>query len=260
MTPWTAGRLCVLDLETTSPDPEQARIVTAAFGYVSGGQPPDVHSLLADPGVEIPVEATAVHGITTETARAEGRPIDEVLDIVLGNLDRRPEGSPIIAFNACYDLTVLDREARRHGYDPLDAHRPLLVVDPLVLDKHLHRYRPGSRKLGALCVHYGVRFEAAHRAGADAIAAGRLAWRIAMSGRVIRRVRDERERLELLRLEREWESVRHDLRLLHQAQVRWRAEQAAGLEAYFERKGRSERVATDWPLIGYASDRETLGK
>jgi DNA polymerase-3 subunit epsilon len=249
---WHDHRFAVLDLETTSPDPEEARIVTAAFGYVSGGQHTDLHCLLANPGVEIPAEATAVHGVTTEHARQHGRPIDEVLDIVLGNLDRRPAGAPVVAFNAAFDLTVLDREARRHGYDPLDAHRPLHIVDPFVIDKHLHRYRPGRRTLTAMCAHYGARLEAAHAAGADAIAAGRLAWAIAKRGRVIRRVRNASELAEFEGLQAEWFQVRDDLELLHRAQVRWRREQALSLAEYFERQGQPKRVATDWPLIPVA--------
>lgn len=247
--PWHEGRLCLLDLETTSADPEEARIVTAAVGYVHGGRESDMHTLLANPGVPIPPEATRIHGITTERARRYGRPIDEVLDIVLGFLDNRPPGSPIIAYNTPYDLTVLDREARRQGYDPLDAHRPLLVVDPLVMDKHLHRYRPGSRKLIDTCRYYHVKLEAAHAAGADAIAAGRLAWVLAKRVSVTRRVRSPEDGMELEQLQTEWLAVRDNLEQLHQAQARWYTIQARGLADYFNRKGQDHDVRAHWPLI-----------
>ena len=41
---------------------------------------------LADPGVEIPLQASAVHGITTERARAEGRPAAEVVAEIVAAL------------------------------------------------------------------------------------------------------------------------------------------------------------------------------
>ena len=73
-----ASRMLSFDLETTSPNPREARIVTSALVRIDGR---DVSSteMLADPGVEIPEAATKVHGISTEKARAEGRPHDEVL-------------------------------------------------------------------------------------------------------------------------------------------------------------------------------------
>jgi DNA polymerase-3 subunit epsilon len=44
----------------------------------------------------------------------------------------------------------------------------LLVVDPLVIDKWLDRYRKGSRKLEAICAHYGAVLDEAHDADFDA--------------------------------------------------------------------------------------------
>jgi DNA polymerase-3 subunit epsilon len=52
-------------------------------------------------------------------------------------------------------------------------------VDPLVIDKAVDRYRRGKRTLTAACEHYGVELTTAHDAGADAVAAGRVAQAIA---------------------------------------------------------------------------------
>lgn len=254
---WHDGRLAVLDLETTAAEPEDARIVSAAVGLVGGGEPTDLITLLANPGIPIPDEAAAIHGITTERAKRDGRPVDEVLDMVLGMLDRRPDGSPVVAMNARYDLTVLDRECRRHGADPVDAHRELLVVDPMILDRRLDKFRAGSRKLNALCAHYGARLEAAHTAGADAIAAGRLAWRIGKSGRVIRNIRYGSDVLERDALQAEWDRAKDHLVVLHGVQAKWAYEDAVELEAYFHkgnpRKGvppQPDRVVPrEWPVI-----------
>jgi DNA polymerase-3 subunit epsilon len=97
---------------------------------------------LVDPGVEIPEGATEVHGITTERVRAEGLPTDAAIGEILTALDQALGTSrPLVIFNARYDLTVLDREARRQHYD-VEEGGPVSslalgcrrVVDPLVLD------------------------------------------------------------------------------------------------------------------------------
>ena len=67
---WHEGPLAGFDTETTGTDPETARIVTAAV-IVHGPEPVDARWLV-NPGIDIPAEATAVHGISTETAQAQG--------------------------------------------------------------------------------------------------------------------------------------------------------------------------------------------
>ena len=82
------------DTETTGVRALKDRLVTAALvlridgaSYRSGVSAPDqVATWLTDPGVEIPEQATAVHGITTEQARRDGRPIEEVLHELAGSI------------------------------------------------------------------------------------------------------------------------------------------------------------------------------
>lgn len=250
---WWNGRLAAFDVETTGVDVEEARIVTAVVALVGGGEPPVAHSWLADPGVEIPEGAAEVHGITTEIARRDGRPAPEVIGELVDVLATRSPGVPIVAFNARFDLTIADREARRRGITPL-AERPgeLLVIDPLVIDKHLDRYRKGSRKLDAICATYGARLDGAHDAENDAIAAARAAWVLGAKGQVIRKVWNAEMGREKAALTREWERVRGDLRLLHDAQVRWAHDQAISLAEYFREKGQVEDAAgvkPQWPMV-----------
>jgi len=253
MSAWHDGPLVAFDLETTSPNPEEARIVTAALAVCGMGLETDTRTWLADPGIEIPDEAAAIHGITTEKAKADGLPAAEVVrDVVTQLAVALAYGPPLIIFNARYDLTVLDRECRRYGVPPLQERQfDLRVIDPLVIDKHLHRYRKGSRKLDAQATHYGATLDGAHDASFDALCAARVAWCIGKRGEVIRRVRGRDEAVEKARLTKEWETVRHDLDRLHAAQVRWAAAQAASLEDYFRQQGKPERVERDWPVIPY---------
>lgn len=236
---WHTSRMAGFDLETTGTNPEQDRIVTACIVQVGGNEDPDGGIWIADPGIEIPAEASAVHGITTAQAQAEGRPAADVVDELVGTLAAlAADGMPIVAMNAAFDLTMLDREARRHGITPLVdlVGDQLRVIDPRVLDKKIDRYRSGKRTLSDLCAHYGVRLDGAHSADADAVAACRVAWRIAQREPVI---------------------ADADLAFLHDKQTEWAAEQAAGLAAYFAHTPGKEHLADgvrgEWPLIPFTA-------
>ena len=98
---WVTGPLLGFDTETTGVDPLGDRLVTAAVVScgplgADGARGRDVRTWLADPGVEIPEAAAAVHGITTERARAEGRPAAQVLEEVAGAPRSSPSTPPSI--------------------------------------------------------------------------------------------------------------------------------------------------------------------
>jgi len=232
---WHRGRLAAFDVETTGINVESDRIVTAAVSLVGAEEETVSTEWLIDPGIEIPPQATAVHGISTEQARRDGRPAPEAIEEIVTLLaESCHEGFPIIAFNARFDLTFLDREARRYDIEPLTDRiggvEMLRVVDPLIVDKQVDRYRRGPRKLQTVCEYYGITLDDAHTAGADAIAAARVAWRLGESIAELQGM---------------------DLDTLHNLQIEWAAEQAASLQEYFRSQGRSERVEGRWPLIPY---------
>jgi len=163
------------DTETTGVAVATDRIVTAALvrRALHDDVPLTSRAWLVDPGVEIPAGATAVHGISTEHARTHGRSPVEALEEVAAELAASVRaGETVVAFNASYDLTILDHELHRHGLTPL-AERldgaPLTVIDPLILDRTFDRYRKGKRTLSHLCTVYGVAVtEELHSADADA--------------------------------------------------------------------------------------------
>ena len=223
-----SDRLAVFDLETTGVDVTTSRIVTAHIGVIGAdGEQLEAWSWLADPGVEIPAGATAVHGITTERARAEGRPAREVVSEIVDALRAllaRP--LPLVVYNAAYDLSLLEHEARRHGVEPLQSPSP--IVDPLVIDKAVDRYRRGKRTLEAAAAHYGVVLTGAHDAAADAIAAGRVAQALARTHLA---------------------ALPDDLAALHGAQVSWHDQQCDSFEDYMRRE-RDHRFTADrgWPV------------
>jgi DNA polymerase-3 subunit epsilon len=228
MADWT-DRLGVFDLETTGVDIEASHIVSACVALLDGdGAVIGRWDWLADPGVEIPEAASAVHGITTERVQAEGRPASVVIAEITQTLRTLfALGIPVTIYNAPYDLSLLDRECRRHGLDPIGDPGP--VIDPLVLDKAVDRYRKGKRTLEAAAERYNVALDEAHDAGADAIAAGRVAQALARAYPAELGVEAPR---------------------LHRRQTVWYAEQAARFQDYIRRaKGEQDYVAsTAWPV------------
>src|SRR5690606_40645208 len=113
---WHREPLIGFDLETTGTDPREARIVTGAVIEVREGEPTGRREWLADPGVPIPAEAVAVHGISNERAAADGRPADQVADAIADVLTGYwRTGVPVVAYNAAFDLSLLSAELRRHN-------------------------------------------------------------------------------------------------------------------------------------------------
>ena len=171
---WIDGALVGFDTETTGIDVAADRIVTAAVVRHT----PDSESIttwLIDPGIEIPAAAAAIHGITTENARAHGRrPVEALDEIAQALSDALLRDEPVVAFNASFDLSLLESELRRHHLPTLAdriGRDVKTVIDPLVLDRHLDRFRRGKRQLGDLCNHYAVTTSAAlHTADVDVLA------------------------------------------------------------------------------------------
>lgn len=70
---WHRAPMMAFDLETTGTSPATDRIVTAAVLHIHPAEGRvERHEWLLNPGVAIPEEATAVHGVTTEQALAHG--------------------------------------------------------------------------------------------------------------------------------------------------------------------------------------------
>lgn len=259
-------RPCVaFDTESTGTDPLSARIVTAAVIHLTPRQEPRLISWLIDPGIDVPDEAAEVHGWTTErikdalagaearrTMAGDSRPmsaaaaIDEVVSH-LGTAMAAEAG--IFAFNVAYDATLLETECARLDVPGISdrSHGWAGLVDAMVIDKARDPYRPGKcdgqqkraprcecgadgKKLTDLCRHFGVPLGAdAHDAGADALAAARLGYRLVTG----------------------WPDVaRLKLSTLHERQVEWRAQQSRSLRDYWRRLGdeRWSEVDEGWPL------------
>ncbi|GAA3916534.1 3'-5' exonuclease [Streptomyces gulbargensis] len=232
-THWYEGPLAAFDTETTGVDVEEDRIVSAALVVQdSAGARPRVTRWLVNPGIPVPEAATAVHGLTDDHLQRNGRwPAPVMEEVGRALAEQAAMGRPLVVMNAPFDLTILDRELRRHRASSLGRYletTSLCVLDPRVLDKHLDRYRKGRRTLTDLCAHYEVELGAAHDAAADAAAAMEVVRAVA------RRFASRLERLTPAEL--------------HTLQAVWHAAQARGLQAWFARQGTPELVDPAWPL------------
>ncbi len=229
MSHWTEGPLIAFDTETTGTDPQTARILQAAVitSDPSGTiREPDYVKLI-NPGVAIPDEASAVHGITAEKL-AGASPSADAIPFLLGLIQGRAtlRRFPLVIYNVPYDWRLLMAEcARVPGFGYQDQLWPWFL-DPLVIDRALDKYRKGSRKLEAVAAHYGVELNGAHDAGSDAWAA----------------VGIMRALIQIYPVFRE-----NNLEDLQGMQAEWYAAWRDGINAFWERSGKQDRVTGSWP-------------
>ncbi len=230
---WIDGPMVGFDTETTGVSPTTDRIVSAAL-IRREGSAVETTTWLIDPGIEIPQRATEVHGITTERARAEGaKPIEALEQIASGLADALAAGVPVAGFNVQYDLTILESELARHGLPTLADRLPggiRPIVDPLVLDRHLDKWRKGPRKLIDMCHFYAVPVVAddLHAADADVLATLDLVLAMAQMYPAMRGV---------------------DLDALHDQQAAAHHKWAASFGAWLKSKGTTDDLPSlEWPV------------
>jgi DNA polymerase-3 subunit epsilon len=245
--------VAVFDTETGGVDVTKDCIVTAFVGLIetATGNLVEEDSWLVQPNSRIHAEATKVHGITAEHAKAHGLPpkvaLAQMNTILTGFSDA---GVPIVAFNARFDFSILRFQyLKEFGWLTAKerAIDPKLVIDPYVIDKALDPFRKGSRILTAMAPYYGIPAAAnAHDARADCIMAGALALKLL-----------EHPRLASLTLEQ-----------IHRKQILEAGRQATSLEAYFRKKAatastqgdresfieKADSVKAPWPYIPYSEE------
>lgn len=231
---WAAGNFLSLDLETTGVDVDTDRIVTASLLHIHpdgliewGGE------WLADPGVEIPAAAEAVHGVSTADARRDGLPAAQVVAEIEEALDRRwNRNTPLVVANAPFDLSLLNAELMRHHNRPITFSGG--VLDPITCDRHLDKYRRGGHDLGALCRTYDVDPGRAHSSASDAFAAAG----------VMRAMVRKYPQLAAMSIGE-----------VYVVQREWHEEWAIHLEEYLRRTKRADSTATVEDVEGIKVDR-----
>jgi DNA polymerase-3 subunit epsilon len=141
-------REIVLDTETTGIDPSKGhRIVELGavelINHIPSGK--TFHAYI-DPERDMPSEAEAIHGLTTQFLR--GKPL---FSAIAADFLAFIGDASLVIHNASFDIGFLNAEFTR-----LDAPAilPERVVDTLMLARQKHPMGPNS--LDALCKRYGI--------------------------------------------------------------------------------------------------------
>ncbi|HZQ13024.1 MAG TPA: DNA polymerase III subunit epsilon [Pseudolabrys sp.] len=142
-------REIVLDTETTGLDPAQGhRLVELGCVELVNGIPTGAtFHVYLNPEREVPAEATAIHGLTTDFLRNQPCFVDIVDDF----LEFIGEDAPLVIHNASFDHGFLCAELERAERGPIARER---LIDTLMLARRKHSAGPYS--LDALCARYGI--------------------------------------------------------------------------------------------------------
>jgi DNA polymerase-3 subunit epsilon len=142
-------REIVLDTETTGLDPGQGhRLVELGCVELLNRIPTGAtfHAYL-NPEREVPAEASAIHGLTTDFLQDKPRFI-EVADDFLAFIG---DETPLVIHNASFDHGFLCAELKRIERTLIARER---LIDTLTLARRKHS--AGPYNLDALCVRYGI--------------------------------------------------------------------------------------------------------
>ena len=229
---WTAGEVLGLDFETTGVDRFHDVPVSYALVSVVHGVVVKSWSGLIDPGCNIPTDATAVHGISTERARQEGMPLREGIELVSDAVVAAcRRGVPLAGMKLDYDLTILQTQAcRLSGRGIIERGWCGPVLDAVVIDRHFDPDRHGRRTLVDLCDHYGIEITNAHDAWSDTVASIEVVFAQAWRHEALRE---------------------GDLSELHGAQIGWQREWAHSQDEW-RRSQEMEPIDPrdyEWPVV-----------
>ena len=153
-----------IDLETTGLDPRRDAIVEVAAVPFLDGRAGPVYTTHVNPGRPIPPESVRVHGITD--SMVAGSPM---IGDVLPRLDAVCGGHVLVGYGVGFDLAVLGRARRTHGY----ARMANSVLDTKGLAAALHPEWAGLY-LSDLATRLGIGILGRHTSEGDARAAGEI--------------------------------------------------------------------------------------
>lgn len=141
-------REIVLDTETTGLDPNNGDrlIEIGCIELVNRLPTGNEYHCFINPERDVPAEAEAVHGISTDFLR--DKPL--FTDVADGFLEFIA-GDTLVIHNASFDIGFLNAELSRSGRSVIMMDR---VVDTLALARRKHP--GGANNLDALCKRYGI--------------------------------------------------------------------------------------------------------
>jgi len=157
-------KFVAFDLETTGTKPQEDMIVEVGAVLFEGSRPVKGYGALVDPGRPIPLDASAVNGITDEMVRGKPRIGD-----VLGEFAEFCGDLPLVAHNAPFDYKFLLSDVQTHRSSAPKG----VVLDTLPLARKVFPGLP-NYKLWTLVRHFSFPSGTFHRAEEDSSYCGLL--------------------------------------------------------------------------------------
>jgi len=233
---WYDSVLAVLDFEATGPDPTKDRAVQVALVVEAPGGYVLPHSFFAyiNPGEEgfklmEQSEASSVNNLDRTTLESNGvSPLQAFTTLLIKLNGLVHLNIPLVIYNAVYDWRLFHYECSRLA---LPKPPSLPIVDPLLIDYQVDKYRKGSRKLVATAQHYRLKVDEAkaHDAVYDCI----------LTAEVARQIVRKYSRLKS-----------YSLQELQRLQRRWYKAWAEARNRYWARIGEDKRIdCMDWPGV-----------
>lgn len=164
-TPWTELPFLVVDTETTGLDKTTHRVIEIAWVLFEARKEIASDARLCSVPDPIPEEITDITGISS--AMLIDQPGFEFH--IDSFLEAASKAAFIVAYNANFDRLFIEAEFARAG----KIMPQFTWVDPCVYIREFDRYQKG-KKLSDAAARWGVSLNGAHRALADAKAAGHL--------------------------------------------------------------------------------------
>lgn len=218
-------RIVAMDTETTGIDYERDEIVTASLVEVGDDGKFKVTEWLLKTNIDSSPEAYSKHLISREEQLEKGTDYDTGIEEICKELTEKVDY--LVTANGAFDLSMLQGSFNRLTTEEYYDLSAIKMIDVMVLDKYLDKYRRGSRKLTDLAEHYGINYEGVpHNATFDSI----LTYAIFIKLRAV------------------LESEGHPLETLPRLCETKYHEQKKDLAEYFDKIGRRATVTTGYPV------------
>lgn len=210
-----------IDTETTGLDFDEDRVIQFGAAVFANGK--CIHQSEFKVQTDVPNTGHHINQISDEEI-ANGCHPYEAFVYICGLFTKR--NLPILAYNAPFDLCMLANEFRRNDIEYDFRHSS--IVDPLVIYRRFRPYMPAPfYKLVNAAKQYGIPYENAHDAAADAAAAGHV-W---LAQQAVHGV---------------YRKCGYSPAKLHQKQIDWHKDWADSFGRYMTKVGREFKI-TPWP-------------
>jgi DNA polymerase III epsilon subunit-like protein len=188
--------ILVFDTETTglplwnepSDDPRQPHVVDIACSLFdeTGVERASLDAII-NPGIEIPAEVAAIHGITTEIAQAEGVPPEWAFGVFAGMVQ---QASLIVGHNVSFDIRMMRILGARVTGEKWECDLPQFctmkrttgICKILKQSPRTHNDWKWPTLAEATRHFFGIEHEGAHRARPDCDASARIYFHLAEQG------------------------------------------------------------------------------